>query len=285
MSGLAASNAVFQEDRLLQQHQAALTLMQVMLDDPEVTSFSWLDLACGKGQILAHIDKTLNQQQRSKIKFYGYDLNNDYASITEELAEKNGFSSTNVEVGDIYRFSDIFNNGVKFDFITLTNTTHEVNPHRLASVVFDCLDRLSPRGCLFAYDMEILPENELGAIPWKKEEFERIIHEMLKSIGVENYRPGAGRFPHRTCTAWGIQVKKDILLREIKEPIATDKRDNALGQVGKAIQQIMANRAEECQRELDVLTKYGCQTEEEKNGEIRSLYEFWALQRAIRLAP
>jgi ubiquinone/menaquinone biosynthesis C-methylase UbiE len=44
---------------MLTQHQAALTLLQRLLADPGVSQLNWLDLACGKGQIITHLDENL----------------------------------------------------------------------------------------------------------------------------------------------------------------------------------------------------------------------------------
>ena len=77
MPGIADSHAVLDEDKLLSQHQAALTLLQHRLADPDVARFSWLDLACGKGQIFSQLESNLSPKLRSKIFYYGYDPNSE----------------------------------------------------------------------------------------------------------------------------------------------------------------------------------------------------------------
>lgn len=73
-----------EEDRLLAQHQAALTLLQRALLDPKVSNYRWLDLACGRGQIINHLHEILDRSQRQKISYFGYDIKVDYTTITEK---------------------------------------------------------------------------------------------------------------------------------------------------------------------------------------------------------
>jgi hypothetical protein len=64
MDALADSKAFRDNDRVLPQHQAALLLLQKMLADPKVLSVKWLDLACGRGQILIGINDGLPPRLR-----------------------------------------------------------------------------------------------------------------------------------------------------------------------------------------------------------------------------
>ena len=52
MSIIGDSSAVLEFARMLPQHQAAITLLSSLLQNPQVDKFYWLDLACGKGQII-----------------------------------------------------------------------------------------------------------------------------------------------------------------------------------------------------------------------------------------
>ena len=69
------SSAVLEFERMLPQHQAAITLLSSLLQNPQVDKFYWLDLACGKGQIISQLNENLTIENRKKIIYHGYDIN------------------------------------------------------------------------------------------------------------------------------------------------------------------------------------------------------------------
>ena len=188
MGQISDSEAATSE-RTLPQHQAALTLVQSRLSSPALKRFRWLDLACGRGQIIRFLDRNLSAGARAKISYFGFDINNEYARETEILADKLGFASKTIEVGEISKFDRIIDQNASFDFITLTNTVHEVQPDALADILLRTIVRLTEDGVLFIYDMERLSPPELGAVPWTRDEVQKIIFSLLDGLGCTDYRP------------------------------------------------------------------------------------------------
>lgn len=88
MSIIGDSSAVLEVERMLPQHQAAITLLSSLLQDPQVDKFYWLDLACGKGQIISQLNENLTIENRKKIIYHGYDINVDYLKIVKKLLIK-----------------------------------------------------------------------------------------------------------------------------------------------------------------------------------------------------
>ena len=162
MSTIADSKAVLL-DRVLPQHQAALVLLQEVVSDPNVQSVAWLDLACGRGQILSGVQEQVAVTSRGKIDYLGYDVSNDNAKAAGRLASAAGFRSHDVKIGSLADLGRLLDRR-RFDFITFTNTVHEVHPAQLALVLTEALFRLSPSGRLFIYDMESIRPPELGAV-------------------------------------------------------------------------------------------------------------------------
>lgn len=128
MDVLSDSSAFYDEKRQLTQHQSILTIIQGILGNPRLALFRWLDLACGKGQIIAQLEKNLNDESRAKIEYFGYDIQNEYIKITEKKASSLKLKSFKIKTGEISNFPDIYDVGDKFDLITLTNTVHEIMP-------------------------------------------------------------------------------------------------------------------------------------------------------------
>lgn len=166
MSSIADSSAVLEPDRMLAQHQAALTLLQGMLDDPHHQNVRWLDLACGKGQIISHLDRNLTPRARTKLSFVGYDIENHHTRTAQQIAERMQLAHCDFDVGDLAAFHRSEKTAGPWDFITLTNTVHEIRPQSLASLLMECIARLDTSGCLFVYDMDRLSTPELGAVLW-----------------------------------------------------------------------------------------------------------------------
>jgi ubiquinone/menaquinone biosynthesis C-methylase UbiE len=66
----ADAKATLNKERLFAQHQAALTILQRELDSPKIKKYNWLDLACGKGQIIVHlIDNLVSVPQPHVARF------------------------------------------------------------------------------------------------------------------------------------------------------------------------------------------------------------------------
>jgi len=159
---IADSTAFKNSERILSQHQAALALLQGRLSAPGVSRLSWLDLACGRGQIIVSLDRNLSKQAREKIEYWAYDLDQDFARETRKTAEHLGFASLETRIGDLSDFDRILPSGILFDFITLTNTVHEIEPIRLATVLVNCVGRLTSMGSLFIYSYPRSPHALFG---------------------------------------------------------------------------------------------------------------------------
>jgi SAM-dependent methyltransferase len=180
---IADSSAVKDTKRILAQHQSALTLLQLIVSDPSLTKVEWLDLACGRGQIMLALEENLTPVARAKIIYNAYDADPRYLRETEKTASGLGFAAIKTKIGDLESFSLLADAAVVFDFVTFTNTAHEVRPSVLAKLLVDVVLRLSPRGYLFVYDMEYINPPELGAIAWSSAEFASIVKTLTKSLG------------------------------------------------------------------------------------------------------
>ena len=267
---------------MLPQHQAALTLLQDRLSAPTVPRLSWLDLACGRGQIVASLEESLSAEARAKIEYWAYDVRQDFARETRKTAENLGFASLETRVGDLSDFDRVLPAGAFFDFITLTNTVHEIEPGRLAGLLVGCIGRLTDSGTLFIYDMEQIRPPELGALPWSRDDVRRIMRSMLDAVGAEAYRPEVGLWVHKTCNGWNVQVQRQHL--NISRRDVAAKFETAVQRTREEISRLLKERLVTCRASLENLTVYGAETAEEQLEKERLLFEFWALSRAMEHA-
>jgi hypothetical protein len=104
--------------------------------------------------IIIGLEENLSTGSRSNIEYLAYDINQEYARETRRLAERPGFASFAIKIGNLADFSRIVAQGPLFDFITLTNTVREAEPSRLAAIMVDRIPRRSETQLLLVYDME-----------------------------------------------------------------------------------------------------------------------------------
>jgi SAM-dependent methyltransferase len=279
MGTIADSSAVAVGATILAQHQAAVTLLQGRLSTPTGTPVNWLDLACGRGQIVSFLRANLSDSARGRLSYSGFDIDHKYVRQAEKLTNELGLLSKTFQIGPLSQFSQLFPTNQRFDFITLTNTVHEVGPTDLATVLVDAVLRLSPEGTLFIYDMEVLPEPELGAVPWRREEAEAIVWEVLSALGSHGYHPEVGQWHHRSCTAWNAHLHRQHL--GVNATQALHARTSAITSVSAKIKLLLEVKAKRCVDALEGLTRFGAETQAEEQSRIRWLYENWAVQRAL----
>ena len=179
--------------------------------------------------------------------------------------------------GELSLFTNSIHNTQKYDFITCTNTAHELQPGAFSAVVLDSLLRLSTPGQLFLYDMQSLIEPELGALPWRGFEIGVLLNSVFEVIE-SNYRVHPSTWSHSTCKGWSIVVQKQYI-NKTEEDIM-NKRDVISLRLDQEIDRILDVRSEECNRLLQSYCRYGTETADDEKSKLAALYEFWALHKA-----
>lgn len=278
MNSIADSDAFFDPERMLAQHQAALTLLQGMLSDPHASQIAWLDLASGRGQIISHLQKNLSETERKKIAYQGYDIDNSHSRTAAKTAESLSLAKYGFEIGEIGQFWQRGSTCGPFDFITLTNTVHEIQPLCLAEILARCVERLSTNGRLFIYDMEKLPVSELGAVLWTAAEIKTILTALFRALGSENYEPSVGTWTHRTCNGWNAQIIRSHM--QLPENFY-DRSADAITATAAKIASLLELKLKVTKTALESLTRFGAETEEEASNKEGLLFQFWALSRAL----
>ncbi|HEX7678566.1 MAG TPA: class I SAM-dependent methyltransferase [Thermoanaerobaculia bacterium] len=265
-------------ERDLPQHQAVLTLIRDRLDDPDVTSFDWLDLGCGSGKILQSAGRALPEHFRAKITYLGIDLWRAPSLEAERLA-KSLFRSAQIITSELVASDALLSGDATFDAVTMTNTVHEVSPRSLATLLTSTIIRIADQGFFFIYDMERLPDLELGAVPWRPAEIERIIRCLAQCCGCTEPLPTVSTWQHRTCNGWQIQIKRSSL--PLTRAEMTTRRSEIEAAVTLAIADVLQLKLNETHAALDALSRYGSSTEEERQEARRLAYDFWAIARSL----
>jgi ubiquinone/menaquinone biosynthesis C-methylase UbiE len=280
---IAASDAVLDAGKLLPQHQAILVVIQDILNDPALETFEWLDLACGRGQIIVQLEHNLPSRLREKICWTGFDAQNDFLMKAVKRAETLGFRKVEYESGYLARFPAIIPDTKKFDLITFTNAAHEITPLSLTTVLLEGTLRLREDGRLFFYDMESLPagHSELGAVTWLTTEIEEIMETFCHHLGVVGYRPACGNWKHSSCGAWNIHLRKKHL--NISDPDIAARKGFVIDATGDVIRSILSRKLKACRSALETVTVYGPENVSEVGYTSRLLHDLWALTRALEV--
>ena len=277
MSSIADSDAVHDIRRILPQHQSALTLLNGKLQNPAVKSFRWLDLACGKGQIISQLGENLSEKQRNKLSYIGYDLNVEYTKTAERMADTLQLEHYEFLHGDMSSFHDIVKSDSKFDFITCTNTAHELQPGAFAALFLGTLRRLSSTGEFFIYDMESLSKPELGALPWRSAEIDSLLNSAFEALGTD-FRVDPSGWSHSSCKGWSVTIQREYINKTDDE--IQESQSKISERIELEIDRILMERVTECNRMLDTFCRFGAHTAEDALARTLALYEFWALHRA-----
>lgn len=277
MAAISSSTAVQIRERLLPQHQAALTLIKSELECPAKESFNWLDLGCGRGQIILHAEQFLGRSLSGKINFVGVDVNQDYVRETEQIA-KSVFPNCDFIICSLENFEHHLGRDDQFDFVSFTNTAHEISPCQLGNLLISAFSRLSDTGQFFVYDMESLQAHELGAVTWRSDEIEKIVHQMLIAAGGEGYLPTVSRIPHKTCDAWYFKI--DNKHSKARSSDFKEGRDKIVNSIRKEVYDILSNKIREINMALERLCRYG-ETENSTGDTNRLLFDHWAVTRAL----
>jgi ubiquinone/menaquinone biosynthesis C-methylase UbiE len=277
MGTIKDSNAYQNKDKMLIQHQAALSVLQGKLENPDISDYNWLDLGCGKGQIIINLENNLGEGSIKKINYFAFDLKDDFLNLTLKQAESQKFKSVKGETGDFTNFSKLFPEEKKFDFITLTNSIHELNPYDLSVLLFETVIRLSDTGILYFYDMETLSNRELGAVSWKADEIHRVVKAFLITAEIENYSPKPGRWPHSSCNGWSLQMHREYLKKSDEE--LNELKEEIIKKCVEEIDLTLSDKLEECIKSLESFTKHGTETSEDESLKLDLLYDFWAINR------
>jgi AAA domain/UvrD-like helicase C-terminal domain len=278
MAGIADSSAEFTK-KVLAQHHTAITLLGQLLVDPKANTIDWLDLGSGKGQILAQLHQNISDAgMRSKIGYYGYDLKNEHCQAVEKLAKGLGFRCVDVKTGEMTYFSAVFPIEQKFSFVSFTNTIHELHPRLIASLIIDIILRLAPNGILYIYDMEMLPEPELGAVPWDSEDLKRLLASIVEQLGCKTSPLNIQKWQHSSCPCWSVSFQRNHL--EVSNDFIISKLGDILTTSAEVIDAILVNRLHKISEALEYLTKYGSDGDG-NDKRIHLLHEFYSLTRVI----
>jgi SAM-dependent methyltransferase len=251
--------------------------LQSRVAAPNVLEFDWLDLACGRGQILLSLERQLSAEKRAKIAYFGLDLNPAYVEETRTTAESLGFRSVQVEVANLSELNWLTVLDHTFNLITFVNAAHEIPAQFLVRLLVHAIMRLADDGAFNIYDIDRLEKAELGAVTWTAQEMKVIVPSIIRSFGAATYRPEIGDWEHRNCGGWSVQLER----KHIQFDHGTFRPITAIAAVQETVKELLTGKLDICRKTLGSITSKGARNNDEVEEKIRHLHDFWALTRAL----
>lgn len=280
-NSIADSSAVSLAKRVLPQHQAAISMLDPILTDYQSKDpFDWLDVACGRGQIIAHLDDAIpDAEKRGRLRYFGFDVNNEYAREAERRGQELKLNHAEVKVGQLSDFATLISVNQKFSFITFTNAIHELPPVLVGALLVELVLRLKPGGTLYIYDMETLPEPELGALPWEANEMWALLKFIFKEIGATKTPPAPQRWPHSSCFAWSVTLQRDKL--DVGPETLASQLFDLHAKTEQFIKGLFVSKLKKTVEQLEELTEHGTEetNQEEHRRKLNLLFDYWSLSR------
>lgn len=273
-NSIADSNSI-RIDSILVPHANAISLITYMLNGNQTSNLKWLDLACGKGQLLNQLGDNLNNKARSRIELHLVDLNNESLRCACEIANRLNLASLHQHVNDLKEFCQTKIRTHEYDFITFVNTLHEIKPIDLADIIVNALTSLSERGVLYIFDQEELQEKELGAITWSSIEFEQLLNKYFEVCHVTS-KVIVNRWNHKEINSWSTQILGSSLTKEIRTDI-----DANVSVLRELVLEHVKTKMRIIKGALKTTTDHGASTAEEAENVHSNLYDFWSLTIAL----
>lgn len=279
MNSIADSSAVSLPQKMLTQHHTAIAfLSRTLPDHPKTDGFDWLDLACGRGQIVNNLEETITDaEMRARIRYWGYDISNDHMRDAEKVAKTMGFGAITTIIGSLSDFPKLVKADQKYSFITFTNAVHELPPVLFGSLLLELILRMKKNATLYIFDMETLPELELGAVTWEINDVRALLAFIYEKLGAKTAPPMVQFSRHSSCTAWTVNFEREKL--DVNGELFEKQLPELFTPTTEFIQNMFLKKLERNMEELEALTQYGGETAEEQKRKIKLLFDFWSMSR------
>ncbi len=142
-------------------------------------SIKWLDLCCGKGNILNHIKPTLGTSC-SRVIYNGLDIDITHIEACRNIVVEHALDNClkkpiDLSVQDLAKPFELKD---KFDIVTILNVLHEIPPYDIYKLLKNAFKVCNYNGSVLIIDMCKLPHLEWKAITWNKD----LLSELLTPI-------------------------------------------------------------------------------------------------------
>jgi hypothetical protein len=210
------------------------------LAEPQ-TQYSWLDVACGIGNVLHHVRNILKEkfpllffliklfllgkekvwkERANALYYFGFDLDYNHVRECQIVGDRMGLH-VEAQTGQLEQLTNVYGSR-RFDMVSLINALHELPMRQFPSLFLDMFASLtddfvlrfylcSNDGRLAIFDMAKLLEIEPGALPISDEEMQPFLDAFLSTFGVENVSQPVSKCQFSTTEAFFFRLRKNLV--------------------------------------------------------------------------
>jgi len=212
------------KNRIFSQELVFLSHIADALSEPQA-QYSWLDVACGIGNVLHHVRNILKERANA-LYYFGFDLDYNHVRECQIVGDRMGLH-VEAQTGQLEQLTNVYGSR-RFDMVSLINALHELPMKQFPSLFLDMLYLCSNDGRLAIFDMTKLLEIEPGALPISDEEMQPFLDAFFSVLGAENVSQPVSKCQFSTTEAFFFRLRKNLvpnfdkLYEQGKERIVTE---------------------------------------------------------------
>ena len=233
--------------------------MRCMLENSNKNDWEWLDLACGRGNLIEHCCESFGNDS-NKIHYNGLDkgdrYKNEFDLFVEEKNLRKYLAEINFIIADFTSWKKCFHEskGIsEYDWISFINVLHEIDPKEISAILLSMIKLCKKDGFIYFSDLEELVEPEADAITWTLEEIEGIFSLLFNKYTAFRFK--------RSVSTFAIIAQKSDLHKDIDLQIQANKLNRI---IQKKIKSLLTNKKKNIEENLEKIKKRLISAEEHK---------------------
>ena len=262
------------ESRMLSSHRTALGVLRHRVLARCASEITWLDIGCGNGQVLHGIEGVVGASCVRNIHYVGCDGCARYCEEAERFAREQGLHEPVIHWLRIETLWEHLQ-GMRADFVSIINVTHELDPPTLAATLCDALCCVSDTGLLHVHDVRFLDRPELGSVCWDTSEVETVLDPLLTLFEWGEVERRVQQWGAEEAPDWSLNLDRALLLIDQDELV--ERRDEIVGNVRRAVEEALPQKRSVHDRALRAFLEEPAVTEKDRQVAAQAVYEHWTI--------
>ncbi len=187
-------------------------------DKKQVT---WLDVGCGRGQLLKEACRSLRMDQRCRVAYTGYDCTLDFVEDCNATIESLRIDNSRARQGEFDGMDALFNAG-PFDVISVVELISDLHLHLVPRLVLNIFRLCHSSTVLCFSDLRKLTSSSAspGMLPWSEEEINPFVAAIARLLDGPRLPPTAFVQVHKN--AWSLTLDLGAVSGNIQKALSFD---------------------------------------------------------------
>lgn len=272
------------QPRMFASHRSVLDALRYLVLPHHRGVVTWLDVGCGRGQVLHGIQNMIGPEGVKRIRYVGCDGDRAYCAEAERFAQECGMADPEILCFRFDRLEEKLSH-LRADFVSMVNVFHELGPRLLATTLCDSLCRLSARGVMHVHDMTALDPGrpELGAVCWRADEVEGILDPLLTLFDWGGQSLRVQQYGNDEARDWSLDLQRQALTVSSDE--LARRRDRIVTDVSRAILNALRRKQAAHHSALKAFLQDPPATDAHRAEAARQVCEHWTISAWLEEAP